>query len=56
MAGATRRSRSWFSVAPGAGSGVEVKIDPGFLSPGRYMIELGSRPPLKIPRFVLEVR
>ncbi len=43
---------------PGTGSGIRLRIDPGFLTQGRYMIETDSdvEHPLQIRRFVLEVR
>lgn len=44
--------------SPGSGSGVEVDIDPVWLSPGRYLIEVktAERTPLPLRRFVLEVQ
>jgi hypothetical protein len=43
---------------PGAGSGIELAIDPAFLLQGRYMIELrtDSKHPLALQRYVLEIR
>jgi len=43
---------------PGRGSGLQLGIDPDFLSPGRYLIEVDtvSSSPLRLQRFVLEVR
>ena len=42
----------------GGGSGVLLEIDPGFLSPGRYLIEVDTeeKHPLQLRRYVLEVR
>ena len=46
------------SALPGDGSGVQLEIDPAFLSRGRYMIEVETeeKRPLPIRRYVLEVR
>jgi hypothetical protein len=53
-----RRMDSSASPLPGAGSGVRMEIDPSFLSPGRYMIEIDTvgKHPLQIRRYVLELR
>ena len=53
-----RRMDTTSSPLPGAGSGVRLEIDPGFLSPGRYMIEIDTedKHPLQIRRYVLELR
>jgi len=42
----------------GEGSGVRLDVEPGFLSPGRYLIEIDTVDPhpLRIRRFVLEVK
>jgi hypothetical protein len=43
---------------PGAGSGVRLKIDPSFLTRGRYMIEIDTKDnqALQLRRFVLEIQ
>ena len=53
-----RRMDTTASSLPGAGSGVRLEIDSGFLSPGRYMIEIDTEDahPLQIRRYVLEIR
>ena len=53
-----RRIDTMASPLPGAGSGVRLEIDPGFLSAGRYMIEIDTedKHPLQIRRYVLELR
>ena len=53
-----RRIDTTASPLPGAGSGVRLEIDPGFLSAGRYMIEIDTEDehPLQIRRYVLELR
>jgi len=52
-----RRVDTTAAPLPGPGSGVQLGIDPGFLSPGRYLIEVDtvSSSPLRLQRFVLEV-
>lgn len=53
-----RRIDTLASPLPGTESGVRLEIEPGFLSPGLYMIEIdtdGSHP-LQIRRYVLELR
>ena len=53
-----RRMDTTASSLPGAGSGVRLEIASGFLSPGRYMIEIDTEDahPLQIRRYVLEIR
>jgi hypothetical protein len=53
-----RRIDTTASPLSGAGSGVRLELDPAFLSPGRYMIEIDTvdNHPLRIRRYVLEVR
>ncbi len=53
-----RRIDTMASPLPGAGSGVRLEIDPGFLTRGRYMIEIDTedKHPLQIRRYVLELR
>jgi hypothetical protein len=53
-----RRFDTSASPLPGAGSGVRMEIDPSFLTPGRYMIEIDTvgKHPLQIRRYVLELR
>ena len=53
-----RRTDTLASPLPGAGSGVALEIDPSFLTPGRYMIEIDTedKHPLQIRRYVLEVQ
>ena len=53
-----RRIDTTASPLPGAGSGVRLEIDRGFLSAGRYMIEIDTEDdhPLQIRRYVLELR
>jgi hypothetical protein len=53
-----RRLDAVAAPLPGTGSGVRLEIEPGFLSPGRYMIEVDTveNHPLKIRRYVLEVK
>ncbi len=53
-----RRIDTTASPLPGAGSGVRLEIDRGFLSAGRYMIEIDTEDdhPLQIRRYVLEIR
>ena len=53
-----RRTDTTASPLPGAGSGVRLELDPDFLSPGRYMIEIDTddKHPLQIRRYVLELR
>ena len=53
-----RRIDTMASPLPGAGSGVRLEIDPGFLTAGRYMIEIDTvgKHPLQIRRYVLELR
>ena len=53
-----RRIDMTASPLPGAESGVRLEIDPGFLSAGRYMIEIDTEDPhpLQIRRYVLELR
>ena len=53
-----RRADTTARPLPGAGSGVRLELDPGFLTPGRYMIEIDTddRHPLQIRRYVLELR
>ncbi len=53
-----RRIDTMASPLPGAGSGVRLEIDPGFLTTGRYMIEIDTvdKHPLQIRRYVLELR
>jgi hypothetical protein len=53
-----RRLDASASPLPGSGSGVRLEIEPGFLAPGRYMIEVDSAEahPLRIVRYVLEVQ
>lgn len=43
---------------PGAGTGLRVEIDPAFLSPGRYLIQVDTADPhpLQLRRYVLEIR
>ena len=53
-----RRIDTLASPLPGAESGVRLEIEPGFLTPGRYMIEIDTEGnhPLRIRRYVLELR
>jgi len=53
-----RRIDTTASPLPGAGSGVRLEIDRGFLSAGLYMIEIDTEDdhPLQIRRYVLELR
>lgn len=53
-----RRIDTMATPLPGAGSGVRMEIDPGFLTRGRYMIEIDTvdKHPLQIRRYVLELR
>jgi hypothetical protein len=53
-----RRADTTASPLPGAESGVRLELDPGFLTPGRYMIEVATddKHPLQIRRYVLELR
>jgi hypothetical protein len=46
------------SALPGSGSGLRLAIDPAFLTPGLYMIEVDTAEahPLHIRRYVLEIR
>ena len=46
------------SPLPGSGSGLRLEIDSGFLSPGRYLIEVETveEHPLRIRRYVLELK
>ena len=46
------------SLAVGAGTGVRLEIDPEWLRPGRYMIEVKTAEKIHLPlrRYVLEVR
>ncbi len=43
---------------PGTGTGVHLNIDAGFLTPGRYLVEIDTVDdhPLKIRRYVVEIR
>jgi hypothetical protein len=43
---------------PGAGSGVQLEIDPAWLRPGRYLIEVQTAEQTHFPlrRYVLEIR
>ncbi len=53
-----RRIDTTVSLLPGNGSGVRLEIDPGFLSAGRYLIEVDTeeKRPLQLRRYVLEVK
>ncbi len=53
-----RRIDTMASPLPGAGSGMRLEIDPGFLTRGRYMIEIDTedKHPLQGRRYVLELR
>jgi hypothetical protein len=53
-----RRLDTTATPLAGAGSGVQLDIDPGFLTPGLYMIEVQTieKTPLHLRRYVLEVR
>jgi len=45
------------TALPGSGSGLRLEIDPAFLTPGLYMIEVDTAEahPLPIRRYVLEI-
>ena len=53
-----RRLDTTAAPLPGSGTGVQLGVDPEFLTRGRYLIEVDtvSRSPLRVQRFVLEVR
>ena len=53
-----RRTDTTASPLPGAGSGIRLELDTGFLTPGRYMIQIDTddKHPLQISRYVLEIR
>jgi len=53
-----RRIDTTVSPLPGGGSGVRLEIDPGFLSSGRYLIEVDTeeKHPLQLRRYVLQLR
>ena len=46
------------AAVDGAGSGLRLEIDPEWLRPGRYLIEVATaeKKPLALRRYVLEVR
>ena len=52
-----RRIDTTASALAGAGTGVEIEIDPAFLTPGLYMIEIetAETTPLALRRYVIEV-
>ncbi len=52
-----RRIETTASPLAGAGTGVQLEIDSGFLSRGRYMIEIDTteNTPFQIRRYVLEL-
>jgi len=52
-----RRLDTVATPLPGAGTGVGLGVDPAFLLPGRYLIEVDTvaQSPLRLQRFVLEV-
>jgi hypothetical protein len=53
-----RRLETSAAPRPGAASGVQIEIDPGWLEPGQYMISVSTaeRLPLAVRRYVLEIR
>jgi len=54
-----RRIDTTATPLPGPGSGVRASIDTGFLTPGRYMIEVdtvATGHPLNISRYVVEIQ
>ncbi len=53
-----RRIETTASPLAGAGTGVQLEIDSGFLSRGLYMIEIDTmeNTPLQIRRYVLELK
>jgi RNA 3'-terminal phosphate cyclase len=46
------------AAVEGSGTGLRVEIDPEWLRPGRYMIQVSTaeQTPLALRRYVLEVR
>lgn len=52
-----RRIDTTASALAGTGTGVEIEIDPAFLTPGLYMIEIetAETTPLALRRYVIEV-
>jgi hypothetical protein len=53
-----RRSEAFAVPTAGRGSGVRLELEPGFLAPGRYMLQVttAEKIPLHFRRYVLEVQ
>ncbi len=53
-----RRIETSAAPAAGSGSGLRLELEPAWLAPGRYMIEVttAEKIPLHLRRYVLEVR
>jgi hypothetical protein len=53
-----RELKTTATPLPGAGSGVQLAIDPGWLRPGRYLIEVQTAEQTHFPlrRYVLEIQ